>query len=198
MRTQMKALEQVTSWLIGQLATLEELLQFLRLQKLFVNSDNSKISSGQVENMRQFCSYLGVAAPERFTLAPPNSVAILLHWKILLVISARLHKDEHNFWRSAYPLLEGYDAEPDDEEMVFPKIPVAVDSHLHPDRLACKAALSAECTLYEVLNAGLVRAEQRVQVKGGVAVYCNPETYSTVDKMATFPKIIPVVVGVHP
>ncbi|KAH3691239.1 hypothetical protein DPMN_193187 [Dreissena polymorpha] len=82
---------------MGRLVTLEQLLQFVKMQKLLGDSDNSEISSRQVEIMRQFCVFLGAAVPDQFTLAPPNSVAVLIHWKVLLVISARLHKDEHDF-----------------------------------------------------------------------------------------------------
>ncbi|KAH3834783.1 hypothetical protein DPMN_108118 [Dreissena polymorpha] len=60
--------------------------------------------------------------------------------------------DKHDFWRSTYPLPEGYDAEPADEEMVLPKIQLAVDSHFHLDRLAHKAALSAECIFMRYLT----------------------------------------------
>ncbi|KAH3884413.1 hypothetical protein DPMN_008391 [Dreissena polymorpha] len=195
MRCQVKALEQETSWLMGQLATLEELLHFVKMQKILGDSDNSEISSRQVETMRQFCGYMGVAVPDQFTLVPPNSVAVLIHWKVLLVICARLHKDEHDFWRDTFPFPEGYAAEQVAEE---PMIPVAVDSHFHPDRLARKASLSAGCTFPEILNAGQVDPEQRVQVEGGVAVYCAPETYPTGSEIATFPRTITVTLGIHP
>ncbi|XP_052259027.1 uncharacterized protein LOC127863522 [Dreissena polymorpha] len=188
MRCQVKALEQVTSWLMGRLATLEELLQFVKMQKILGDSDNSEIYSRQVESMRQFCGYLGVAVPDQFTLVPPNSVAVLIHWKVLLVICARLHKD-------TYPCPEGYAAEQVAEE---PMIPVAVDSHFHPDRLARKASLSAGCTFPDILNAGPVDAEQRVQVEGGVAVYCDPATYPTGSEISTFPRTIAVALGIHP
>ena len=45
MRTQVKALEQVTSWLMGQLATLEELLQFVVILTIAKSEPALKVST---------------------------------------------------------------------------------------------------------------------------------------------------------
>ncbi|KAH3723968.1 hypothetical protein DPMN_049766 [Dreissena polymorpha] len=52
--------------------------------------------------MKNVCQYLGRPVSDKFQIVPPNSVAVLLHWRVLYLISASLQVERCTFWKNFY------------------------------------------------------------------------------------------------
>lgn len=52
--------------------------------------------------MQEFCKFLQVPIPDKFTLEPCNSVGVLLNWKAFLLVAASLTEDERGYWRTTF------------------------------------------------------------------------------------------------
>ena len=93
LRGRKKALLQAARWLLSRPATLDELLNFVKIQRLMSVADNSSISEVQHEAMVELCKFLKDPVPREFSLEPANS-GVLIHWKAVLLISASLEEEE--------------------------------------------------------------------------------------------------------
>ena len=86
-----KALEQAARWLLGKPATLEDLLSFLRIQRLLDTVEHCEVSEVQRNAMIGMCKHLKAKQPEVFDLAAANSPGVLVHWIVVLLIVAVLN-----------------------------------------------------------------------------------------------------------
>ncbi|XP_033759474.1 uncharacterized protein LOC117341720 [Pecten maximus] len=138
--------------------------------------------------MRAFCGYLSVPCPDNFTWEPVNSVAVLLHWKVLLLIAARNPATEREYWRTSFPAAEE----------VGTRTPRAFDAHFHLDHTLKAMGLRLDSTFQSVLDGTRMDKGNEVIVAGTCASFCDPETYPTTDSLKTLPADMEVAVGVHP
>ena len=186
LRQRRKALEQARTWLLNCPGDWDRMLTFVEMQRMLTSADNTSITSQQADSMTAFCHHLRVPVPERFSLVPISSVAVLLHWKALLLIVARLDPAERDFWRSEFP---------NPQEPAEPKIPEAFDAHFHLDR--CLGAMKLK-SLDELLTRAPVEQGKEISLVGACASYCDPDTYPESGGLFDLPGFIKVVVGFHP
>ena len=73
------ALYQAGRWLEGRPVTLEELVEFTRIQNMFNLARNSQIRDRLMRAMREFCQFNCVVVPMMFIIDPCNSIGVLLH-----------------------------------------------------------------------------------------------------------------------
>ncbi|KAH3821158.1 hypothetical protein DPMN_122918 [Dreissena polymorpha] len=78
-RRRVAALRQAATWLLSKVATLDDLVKHVAMQKLLDGKDNTEISETQKEAMDGICNFLNVRVPETYQLVPPNSPAVLVH-----------------------------------------------------------------------------------------------------------------------
>ncbi|XP_033730888.1 uncharacterized protein LOC117320398 [Pecten maximus] len=76
----------------------------------------------------------------------------------------------------------------------------AFDSHFHLDRIRRYLKLHHDASVHDVLAAvPTTPGEYQLEVSGGVAVYCDPETYPSVDEISRLVEEgFKAVIGVHP
>ena len=94
LRRRKKALLQAARWLLSRPATLDELLNFVKIQRLMSVADNSSISEVQHEAMVELCKFLKDPVPRESRLEPANSTGVIIHWKAVLLISVSLEEEE--------------------------------------------------------------------------------------------------------
>ena len=202
LRGRRNALNQATRWLLGRPASLDELVAFLVVQKLFSVADNTEFTSRQIASMTELCNFLHEPVPQRFELSPCNSVGVLVHWKALLLIAASLEKEERQYWLNTFQSpdsIEVMDVEEDAAEIAPQRVyPEAFDAHFHLDRTLRDLGLPACGSLEDILRAVPVDEEKRVTVAGAVAIYCDPKTYPSERGLVDLPDYISVGIGFHP
>jgi hypothetical protein len=67
MRRRRNALNQAARWLLGRPATLQELVEFVVIQRVLSTTDNLTVSPRLTQAMEEMCAFLKVPCPE-FTL----------------------------------------------------------------------------------------------------------------------------------
>ena len=82
---------------LGRTALLEDLQTFLRMQRLLNTVQDSEVSAVQRQAMEGMCHNINVGLPHSFNLAMANSPGVLVHWKVLLLISATLNEEEREY-----------------------------------------------------------------------------------------------------
>jgi TatD DNase family protein len=181
-----RALLQVATWLLGRPGTLHDLLDLVNAQHFLESRETTHPRSSSWSTLEGFCRYLREPVPAEFTLAPVNSVAGLLHWRVLYLLAALLQPRDRLYWMEqfAYPPI------------VVESLPEAVDSHFHPDRL--RRAANIHGTIEDVLALGVEQQVVRLKLKHVVASFCDPETYPSSRDVDTFPPEVIVAVGIHP
>jgi len=99
----LRALRQVSTWLHGRPASLDELLELVNAQRIIVPQ---AIEQGDEyhNKMMKFCHHAKLPAPECFTLNPLNSAGALIHWRILAILSGMLQEEDGKFWISRFPV----------------------------------------------------------------------------------------------
>lgn len=75
-------LRELTMYILGPDAQIEDLLQFMRTKN--VMPQEATITHSLEVSMKALCQHQGLKIPHQFTMWPPNSPAILLHWRALL------------------------------------------------------------------------------------------------------------------
>ncbi|XP_033728831.1 uncharacterized protein LOC117317969 [Pecten maximus] len=190
LRGRKEALLQAAVWLLRRAVdNLDDLVEYVEMQHLLTtSSEKLSFSDCQIVGMRAFCGYLSVPCPDNFTLEPVNSVAVLLHWKVLLLIAARIPATEREYWRTLFPA----------PEEVGTRTPRAFDAHFHLDRTLKAMGLRLDSTFQSVLDGTRMDKGKEVIVAGTCASFCDPETYPTTDSLKTLPADMEVAVGVHP
>ncbi|KAH3791643.1 hypothetical protein DPMN_145132 [Dreissena polymorpha] len=94
-----KALEMVVSWLNGRHGTMDELLECVKMHTLLKDNE---VKPRQSEMMKHFCRYLDRPVPEKFRQVPPNSVSVLLHWRVLHILCASHQVERCTFWKDFF------------------------------------------------------------------------------------------------
>ena len=180
------ALNQAGRWLVGRPVTLEELVEFIRIQNMFNLARNSQINDRLMRAMREFCQFNHVAVPTKFVIDPCNSIGVLLHWRVLMLIASMLSDEQRDFWRKTFRTPEQ------------PIHPEAFDSHFHLDRTLSQLRLSRNGSLEDIVQRVPVDDRKKITLVGTVAIYCDPDTYPTDVKLQELPSSIMVGAGIHP
>ncbi|KAH3871574.1 uncharacterized metal-dependent hydrolase HI_0454-like [Dreissena polymorpha] len=169
-----------------------------------------EVTPRQSEIMKHFCQYLGRSVPDKFQILPPNYVAVLHHWRVLHLISASLQVERCMFWKNFFtgPFFQKPQSDQEEDtasmEGMHPnecqevELPMAVDSHFHPDRLSEKTSIPWAKDITKLLYAGPVEPNHLVRLGGSVAVFCDPSTYPTISQLNVLPGNIVVALGLHP
>lgn len=179
-----QALIQVATWLLGRPGSLQELVHLVDMQHCLDGYEPVTPASPMWLCMTTFCKYLGHSVPRKFTLSPVNSVAALLHWRVLYMLSALLPAKDREYWKCRFVM-------PEDTS------PMAVDSHFHADRLR-KAAKVLDVGIDEILSLGIVKPGRKIRLAGAVANFCDPDWFPSSNDIALFPPKVIVSVGIHP
>ena len=121
------------------------------MQRLLNTVQDSEVSPVQRQAMEGMCHHLNIGLPHSFNLATANSAGVLVHWKVVLLISATLNEEEREYWRTNFP----EDGSVTQENQVTPVIqepvyPAAIDSHFHQDRALDKLRIPACGTLKDL------------------------------------------------
>ncbi len=91
------------------------------------------ISKRQIEAITAVGEVLGIEVPGDMSASPINSPAVLIHWRIVVLLLACLSQRDYDQLLAQYPVgpMAGAARHPD-------HIPEAADSHFHIDRLRDK------------------------------------------------------------
>ncbi len=124
-----------SSRILGTLNDLDSLAGFVD-NLHHITSGEITIGKHQKEAISAVCGVLGLEIPETFTTAPINSPAVMVHWRILMLLLACLGPKYLGSIYQQYTLgpMEGFGR----REMAAPK---AADSHFHLDRVREKMHL---------------------------------------------------------
>ena len=133
-----------------------------------IQLDRRSVSAVQSQMMRAMCEYLEVPIPETFTLVPVNSIAVLVHWRILMMLSLRLETEHREYWKEQYPAPA-------------PEKPAAYDAHFHLERTISAMHLEENATLQEILDGTPVEDGKEVKLVGSCASFCDPDTYPSLE-----------------
>ena len=139
-------------------------MRFLQMQRMISGTDNSLISDKQQCAMLEFAKYLGEDMPEEgFQLEPLNSIGALIHWKMVMLVSARMDREQRDYWKELFPEVEGKR-----------DLPIAYDSHFHLDRTIHYMNLPQGSSLQDVLAGTPVEHKEEVRLVGTCASFCDP------------------------
>ncbi|XP_053389778.1 uncharacterized metal-dependent hydrolase YcfH-like [Mercenaria mercenaria] len=196
LRGRRNALNQATRWLLGRPASLDELVTFVVIQRMFSTADNTEVTPRQEEAMAELCRFLRIPVPDNFVLEPANSPGCLIHWKAVLLIAASLDADERQYWQDYYPVPENAEIQPQVEAQV--RLPAAFDSHFHLDRTLRKLNINPAGNLDDIINCVPVDADKKVNLVGTVAVYCDPRSYPSEQCLLDLPEDMTVAIEFHP
>ncbi|XP_061167710.1 uncharacterized protein LOC133176619 [Saccostrea echinata] len=93
-------LRDLTFYILGVDAHVEDLLEFMRTKNVL--PQEVKITPSLEIAMRALCQHQGLEIPMQFTLWPPNSPAILLHWRALLGLLQYVSPQLRDQFKSAF------------------------------------------------------------------------------------------------
>ena len=192
------ALKQAGRWLLREPVELDQLAAFVVVQKMLSSTDNTLITTRQEHSMEEFCKFLREPVPAKFVMQPCNSPAVLLHWKALLLIAASLEEEERDYWKSNFQAPEDVEMQ---EVQPIPTArvdPDAFDSHFHLDRTLRDMGFSSHGSLEDILNNAPVEEDNKINLVGSVAIYCDPRTYPSERCLRQMPGHMSVGVGFHP
>ncbi|XP_070548390.1 serine/arginine repetitive matrix protein 1-like [Ptychodera flava] len=88
------ALLKIVGWILGPEKTILDLLQHVRKHCLRKIPQTSVLSKANCLMMKKLCQANGWATPSKFQLHPPNSPAVLMHWRILVILLGRLTEEQ--------------------------------------------------------------------------------------------------------
>ena len=156
LRGRRNALYQAGRWLEGRPVTLEELVEFIRIQNMFNLARNSQIKDRLMPAMREFCQFNCVVVPMMFIIDPCNSIGVLLHWRVLMLIASMLSDKQRDFWRKTFRTPEQ------------PTHPEAFDSHFHLDQTLSQLRLSRNGSLEDIVQRVPVDDHKMITLVGTV------------------------------
>ena len=167
-RRRISALRILESKLLGTVSNLDGLVTFVN-QLHQIGRGHYKVSERQDDCMRIMCQLQGIETHETFTISPANSPAVLLHWRVALVLFACLTAKDRQELIETYPINVSWMEE---------SLPQAFDSHFHLDR----SRRSLDDPFLSVDNlCSKIQPDRdfRVKLVGGVVIFCDPPTYPT-------------------
>ncbi|MEW8446284.1 MAG: TatD family hydrolase, partial [Candidatus Thiodiazotropha sp.] len=177
LRRRISALKICESRLLGSVSDLSSLIDFVNDIRQ-IRHGQYHVSIQQSRAMSMMCQLQGESVPEEFTLVPANSPAVLLHWRVLLVVVACLNDK--------------------DRQELAEALPEGVDSHFHLDR--CRRSLNRpNASVEDICSIIHLDRDFRFRLTGGVAVFCDPGSYPSrraVQELTT--QGFAVAVGMHP
>ena len=91
-----KALEILAEFILGQTGTPEALMDMINRQEEFPDPNKTLITPFCENGMKSMCIFKGWEIPKQFTVAPLNSTAVLLHWRILAILLNYLSQEERD------------------------------------------------------------------------------------------------------
>lgn len=211
---QLSALSLAACWLVGDGATVADLGQFVRQERILEKEGGKVISDGQAKAMAAMCGSMGIARPKGpFSLEPLNSPAALIHWKAILLLMCRFSPEQRSSFRNQFhdatlASAEGGDVQltPDErplesrlEEPMDESLPEAFDSHFHLDRSIFHLKLPRNTSLKGLCQVSSPPEGLRVNVVGAVANFCDPESHPDIDTVRRLASTgVMVAVGLHP
>mgnify|MGYP000421633600 CR=1 FL=1 len=183
-KLRVSALTWLTMRFLGRQGTLQNLVDFVNSQHCLNATDQIAPSTSQWNLLDSFCCYLRLPVPMVFTASPLNSIAGLLNWKVLLLLSAMLHKDDMLTWRKKFQ-------RPAHDVLQY----TTVDNHFHPQGFDQGNSLSRSpedvVTFKDQKNLG-------IRLVGVVATFSDPDDYPTYGNLTALPQEVVAVVGIHP
>ena len=160
------------SRLLGSVTNLTGLVQYV--------SDLRQIQRGhytvliqQARALTAMCEIQGYEVLKEFNIEPANSPAVLLHWRVLLVVFACLNDPDRQELIDHYPISS---------EWIDDTLSWAIDSHFHLDR-ARSMLRSPGASVDDLCKLIQSDREYRVRLTGGVVIFCDPQTYPTQEEM---------------
>ena len=174
---------------------MDELVDFVRAQKLLSAIDKLELSENQLTAMTEMCHFLKAPVPARFSLTSCDSPAILLHWKVLTLLAASLAADERADWKRMFCLPEEASAVGEEEgtpKEVPRRYPEAFDAHFHLDRAIRDLGLRTDSSLEDLIQVDPVDELKRITLIGAVAIYCDPTHYPSNNLLVSLPAHIKV------
>lgn len=188
LRRRISVLRICESRLMGSVANLGELVQFVNDLRQ-IRKGHYHVSIQQARSMTAMCRLQGDEVPQEFSVVPANSPAVLLHWRVLLVVFACLNDQDRRELISRYPAAATW---------IGDELPNAVDSHFHLDR-SRRSFRSAGASVEDLCRMIQPDRDYRVQLTGGVIVFCDPSTYPTQREMQDLKSQgFVIALGLHP
>ena len=200
------ALSILAKSLNGPIARVEDLVELLNNFQLI--GEAWEIQANQEEVMTVMCRVMNWPLPESFSLTPVNSPACLIHWRALTALLQNLSPNVREDLQRAFSSQQADDlpapvGERDAEREQSPEPAPGrqtFDSHFHLDRLQRSLGLSYDASFLQTMAAiGNIPEQYRVNLAGCTAVFCDPDTYPSADRIDELAMdSISVTIGVHP
>lgn len=188
-RRRISALKICESRIFGSGSDLSSLTSFVNELKQ-IRRGQYHVSNQQSRAMIEMCKLEGDPVPEEFTLVPAISSAVLLHWRVLLVVVACLNDKDRQDLVETYPVSATLI-----EEEGLPK---GFDSHFHLDRTR-RALNRLNAIVEEICQTIRPDRDFRFRLTGGVAVFCDPGTHPSKVEVQDFKtQGFAVAIGMHP
>ena len=187
LRRRISVLRICESRLLGTINSLIGFVEFVNALRLIMR-DHYHVSKQQARAMTAMCHLQGDEVPTEFTITPANSPAVLLHWRVLIVLFACLNDPDRQEHVVSYPVNATWIGD----------MPDGFDSHFHLDRSrwsfrAPEASVGYLCRMIKPDR------NHSVRLTGGVAVFCDPGTYSSEEEMHhLWSQGYAVAIGLHP
>ncbi|MCG8047547.1 MAG: TatD family hydrolase [Candidatus Thiodiazotropha endolucinida] len=188
-RRRISALKICESKILGSVSDLSSLTNFVNDLRQ-IRWGQYHVSIQQSRAMAAMCQLQGDPVPEEFTLVPANSPAVLLHWRVLLVIVACLNDRDRQDLVERYPISAMWIEEE--------SLPEGIDSHFHLDRTR-RNLNKPDASVEEICKTIRPDRDFRFKLTGGIAVFCDPGTYPSrvaVQELKT--QGFAVAIGMHP
>ena len=183
-RRRLSALRECAQSILGRL-NVEELAAYL--SRLGLVQPGYTISQPAIESMKAVCQLQGWEVPSEFNFTAPLCPAVLIHWRLMLGICACMPPVESRGLREAYPELG---------PPILENLPAAFDAHFHLDRTQRR---SKRVSVRKTVDSVAPSEEYRVQVTGGIAVFCDPGTFPSENLMDELSaEGFGVAIGMHP
>ena len=134
------------------------------------------------------CNLQGDEVPTEFTITPANSPAVLLHWRVLIVLFACLNDPDRQELIVCYLVYATWIGDLSD----------GFYSHFHLDRSRWSLGV-LEASVEDLCRMIKPDQDHSVRLTGGVAVFCDPGTYSSEEEMHHLrSQGYAVAIGLHP
>lgn len=187
LRRRISVLRICESRLLGTVNNLAGLVQFVNDLRQIMRG-HYHVSKQQARAMTAMCQLQGEEVPTEFTVTPANSSAVLLHWRVLVVLFACLNDPDRLELIDRYPVSATWIGD----------LPEGFDSHFHLDR--SRWSLGApEASVEDLCRMIKPDRDHSVRLTGGVAVFCDPGTYPSEEEMQHLrSQGYAVAIGLHP
>ena len=131
---------------------------------------------------------IGHPVPDDLQVVPNLPPALLMHWRVFLVVLGCLDSTTRQELREQFPAIS----------VPFQQRQKAVDSHFHLDRVRNKLGRK-RLSFTDMLEVEEPDAGDEVWVTGGVAVFCDPQSYPSQEEVDSLVGLgVGVAIGLHP